>query len=187
MCRIKETLQKWGYNMCAVYLIDAQYSDDASKFISGSLTALSAMVRAASCVIICAHRRTQVQLELPHINVLTKVDLFLQRGRRAELERFLDLDTRDLIDALDGSTSAGFERLNTALANLVRVCTLTFPLLTAHWPAGRVHDGQLPAAQHRRRRLGRHHPRPRGPLNAVRRGRGAARAKGALGCVEREN
>ena len=42
-----------------VYCLDSQFVQEMPKFIAGQLSALSAMV----------------QLELPHINVLTKVDL----------------------------------------------------------------------------------------------------------------
>lgn len=49
----------WNYNVCAVFLLDATFITDPSKFISGALLSLSAMV----------------QLELPHLNVLTKCDL----------------------------------------------------------------------------------------------------------------
>ena len=45
--------------MCAVFLLDATFITDPAKFISGALLSLSAMV----------------QLELPHLNVLTKCDL----------------------------------------------------------------------------------------------------------------
>lgn len=53
------SLQMWNYNVCAVFLLDATFITDPSKFISGALLSLSAMV----------------QLELPHLNVLTKCDL----------------------------------------------------------------------------------------------------------------
>lgn len=42
-----------------VYCLDSQFVAEMPKFVAGTLSALSAMV----------------QLELPHINVLTKVDL----------------------------------------------------------------------------------------------------------------
>ena len=48
-----------GWSMCAVYCLDCQFISETPKFIAGSLQALAAMV----------------QLELPHVNVLTKVDL----------------------------------------------------------------------------------------------------------------
>lgn len=52
-------LQSWNYNVCAVFLLDATFISDPAKFVSGALLSLSAMV----------------QLELPHLNVLTKCDL----------------------------------------------------------------------------------------------------------------
>lgn len=51
--------QSWNYNVCAVFLLDATFITDPAKFMSGALLSLSAMV----------------QLELPHLNVLTKCDL----------------------------------------------------------------------------------------------------------------
>ena len=46
-------------SVCAVYLLDAQFVTDVPKYIAGSMACLSAMM----------------QLELPHVNVLTKVDM----------------------------------------------------------------------------------------------------------------
>lgn len=51
--------------MCAVYCLDCQFVSETPKFIAGSLQALAAMV----------------QLELPHVNVLTKVDLVADKVR----------------------------------------------------------------------------------------------------------
>ena len=48
-----------------VYCLDSQFVQEMPKFIAGQLSALSAMV----------------QLELPHINVLTKVDLCGSSGK----------------------------------------------------------------------------------------------------------
>lgn len=42
-----------------VYCLDVQFASEMPKFIAGCMNALSAMV----------------QLELPHVNVLTKMDL----------------------------------------------------------------------------------------------------------------
>ena len=52
-----------GWSMCAVYCLDSQFVSETPKFIAGSLQALAAMV----------------QLELPHVNVLTKVDLIADK------------------------------------------------------------------------------------------------------------
>lgn len=50
--------------LVAVHLSDAHYITDASKFISVTLLALRAMA----------------QLELPHVNVLSKIDLLASYG-----------------------------------------------------------------------------------------------------------
>lgn len=50
--------------LAAVHLCDAHYVTDASKYISVLLLSL----------------RTMLHLELPHINVLSKVDLISQYG-----------------------------------------------------------------------------------------------------------
>ena len=47
------------YSSAQVYCLDVQFVAEMPKFIAGCMTALSAMV----------------QLELPHVNVLTKMDL----------------------------------------------------------------------------------------------------------------
>ena len=51
--------------LVAVHLVDSHYCSDPGKFISVLLTSLS----------------TMVQLELPHINILSKVDLMEQYGK----------------------------------------------------------------------------------------------------------
>ena len=51
--------------LVAVHLVDSHYCSDPGKFISVLLTSLS----------------TMVQLELPHINVLSKVDIMEQYGK----------------------------------------------------------------------------------------------------------
>lgn len=58
--------------LAAVHLSDAHYITDAPKFISVVLLALRAML----------------QLELPHINVLSKIDLLSTYG---ELREFFPL------------------------------------------------------------------------------------------------
>uniref|UniRef100_A0A0K3CAU2 cysteine synthase n=1 Tax=Rhodotorula toruloides TaxID=5286 RepID=A0A0K3CAU2_RHOTO len=63
--RIIEALQKrMGFRLAAVHLMDSTHILDASKYVSVLLLAL----------------RTMLQLELPHINVLSKIDLLGQTG-----------------------------------------------------------------------------------------------------------
>lgn len=54
---IFEKLQKVGYHLCAVHMVDSHYCSDPTKFISTLLLSLS----------------TMLQIGLPHINVLSKV------------------------------------------------------------------------------------------------------------------
>ena len=53
-----------------IFLLDSQFLIQASKFLAGVMTALSAMVT----------------LELPHVNVLSKVDL-LEKKAKKEIEK----------------------------------------------------------------------------------------------------
>eukprot|EP00913_Durusdinium_trenchii_P017116 g16097.t1 len=73
---------------------------DASKFLSGALSALTAMVN----------------LELPHINVLTKCDLL---PPNADVERYTDGDTQAILADLRKSTHPRFRLLNEALGQLL--------------------------------------------------------------------
>lgn len=59
-----DRMRMWGYahTMAAVFLLDATFVADTSKFLSGSLLSLSAMIA----------------MELPHTNVLTKCDLLTE-------------------------------------------------------------------------------------------------------------
>ena len=64
------SLSHWGFTICGVYLIDSLFIADPSKYVSGLLCSLSAMVR----------------LEIPLINVLTKCDLVDE----IELEKYVN-------------------------------------------------------------------------------------------------
>ena len=98
--RVAECLRDKGFNVVVVYCVDATFVTDASKFIAGNLIALSAMV----------------QLELPHVNVLTKCDL---AENKDDLERFLAPSGDDLAGELAAGTPPRFRRLNQALCRLL--------------------------------------------------------------------
>ena len=111
-------------NLCAAYLLEATFVIDRAKFFSGTLSAMSAMI----------------MLEVPHINVLSKMDLVKGSVPRKELKRFIDPDMSLLEDdpsdtaaALDSSqdpsadplatgpmmAGGSFKRLNRAVAQLI--------------------------------------------------------------------
>ena len=71
MRRLVDTLHSWDFRIGGVFLLDAQFLVESSKFFSGILSALSAMV----------------QLEIPHINVLSKMDLLSKESMKT-IERY---------------------------------------------------------------------------------------------------
>lgn len=75
MRQLVEALAQLGYRVCTVYILDAQFIVDPPKFVAGSLAALAAMA----------------QLETPHINVLSKVDLLDRSVRRQQLRRYVSV------------------------------------------------------------------------------------------------
>ena len=68
--------------LCAAYLLEATFVVDRAKFFAGTLSAMSAMV----------------MLEIPHINVLSKMDLVKDQVRKKDLRRFLTPDVALLDD-----------------------------------------------------------------------------------------
>ncbi|KAF2069593.1 hypothetical protein CYY_009084 [Polysphondylium violaceum] len=96
-------LQQLGYRVCSVFLVDSQFILDNCKFISGALMCLSAMIR----------------LEVPHINVLTKVDVLKQSDQYKDIERFLDLEVANLVEDLNFETHDRYHKLNRAIGSLL--------------------------------------------------------------------
>lgn len=111
-------------NLCAAYLLESTFVIDRAKFFAGTLSAMSAMI----------------MLEIPHVNVLSKMDLVKGLVPRKELKRFIDPDTSLLDDdpadtrnAVVASQDRGvdpltpgpllaggsFKRLNQAVAQLI--------------------------------------------------------------------
>ena len=70
-------------SMCAAYLLESTFIVDRAKFFSGTLSAMSAML----------------MLELPHVNILSKMDLVKGQVARKELKRFIEPDISLLQDA----------------------------------------------------------------------------------------
>ncbi|MCJ1352168.1 MAG: ATP binding protein [Icmadophila ericetorum] len=111
-------------NLCATYLLESTFVIDRAKFFAGTLSAMSAMI----------------MLEVPHVNVLSKMDLVKGTVPRQDLKRFIDPDA-SLLDDDPADTSAAivsardtkidpltakplmaggsFKRLNRAVAQLI--------------------------------------------------------------------
>ena len=62
-----------SFQLVAVHLVDSHYCSDPGKFISVLLTSLS----------------TMLQLELPHINILSKIDLIDKYGQLRECLQYI--------------------------------------------------------------------------------------------------
>ncbi|CAI9300913.1 unnamed protein product [Lactuca saligna] len=95
-----EHLQRKNFNVCAVYLLDSQFITDVTKFISGCMSSLSAMI----------------QLELPHVNILSKMDLVT---RKRDIEDYLTPEPTTLLSELNQRMGPQFQKLNKALIDLV--------------------------------------------------------------------
>lgn len=97
-----DTLHSWDFRVCGVFLIDAQFLVDAAKYLSGVMSALSAMV----------------QLEIPHINIMSKMDL-LDKQNLDSIENYLLPDPTTLIHELNENLPKKYKKLNQALGNLI--------------------------------------------------------------------
>lgn len=131
MSRIVEVFRTADYKPCALYLLESLFLLDVTKFFSGVLTATSAML----------------QLGIPHLNLISKMDLLRMDGRgRTEqlglgaregsdeeedeeeydvedethrLHRYFYPDSTLLTEKLSESTPSKYLQLNQALVQLV--------------------------------------------------------------------
>lgn len=101
MRNLVESLQRWGFMVCGVFVIDSQFLADSSKFMSACLTCLSAMV----------------QLEIPHVNVISKLDLV--RKKRSFMEKFYHPDIAELVAELNEDSNPSLFKLNEAMGSLL--------------------------------------------------------------------
>lgn len=103
---VKRLEKEANCRLCAVHLVDAHYCSDPSKFISVCLTSLN----------------TMLQIELPHVNILSKADLIEKYGK---LDFNIDfytevLDLTYLTERIsDDPFTKKYKKLNEALTDLV--------------------------------------------------------------------
>ena len=81
MRRLVDTLQAWNFRICGIFVLDCHFMVDGNKFISGAMAALSVMVN----------------LELPHVNVLSKVTKMLKT--LFDLKYFRWICSRRVVDS----------------------------------------------------------------------------------------
>jgi GTPase SAR1 family protein len=105
-------LQSWGFRVASVYLMDALFVFEPPKFISGCMLSLSCML----------------QLELPHINVITKCDL----AEKEEIERVLEFENSYMINELDKHSNPKLKALSHAIGSVIDdYMIVSFTLLDA--------------------------------------------------------
>lgn len=102
-------------SLCAAYLLESTFVIDKAKFFAGTLSAMSAMI----------------MFEMPHINILSKMDQIKEMIGRRELKRFVNVDVQmlqedtgddDPSDPLSKESlmsGRSFKRLNRAVAQLI--------------------------------------------------------------------
>lgn len=108
-------------SLCAAYLMESTFVVDRAKFFAGTLSAMSAMI----------------MLEMPHVNILSKMDLVKGLVGKKELKRFAAVDSQLLEEenqnddensgssAVDPSSTSqllsggSFKHLNRAVAQLI--------------------------------------------------------------------
>ncbi|XP_076101487.1 GPN-loop GTPase 2-like isoform X1 [Mytilus galloprovincialis] len=108
---VLQKLQKWDCRLVAVHLVDSHYCSDSSKFISVLLTSLS----------------TMLQIELPHVNVLSKCDLIEKFGKLSfNLDFYTEvLDLHYLLDDFKESQDVQkYKKLNSALIDIIEEYSL---------------------------------------------------------------
>ncbi|GIY69228.1 GPN-loop GTPase 2 [Caerostris darwini] len=109
---------KSGFMLSAVHLVDSHYCCDPAKFVSVLLTSLS----------------TMLQMQMPHINVLSKADIIEKQGKlHFNLDFYTEvLDLEELVNLLsDDPFLSKYKKLNKALIELVENYSLvSFHLLS---------------------------------------------------------
>lgn len=83
-------------NLCAAYLLESTFVVDRAKYFAGTLSAMSAMI----------------MLEVPHVNILSKMDLLKGTVSKKQLKRFINPDTSLLDDDPSDTNSAVVSALN---------------------------------------------------------------------------
>lgn len=96
---LSHAMVSWGYRLVSVYLLDALFALEPAKFISGCMLSLSCML----------------QLELPHINVITKCDI----ADKEQLEKILEAEGSWVVNELDRMSPVRLKTLSQAIGSVL--------------------------------------------------------------------
>ncbi|CAD6216419.1 GSCOCG00004577001-RA-CDS [Cotesia congregata] len=96
-------LESINFRLCGIFLLDSQFMVDSAKFLSGTMAALSVMVN----------------LEIPHLSILSKTDLLSKKDKK-QLDRYLEPDPYFLLaDMEDDPWNQKYCRLTNAIGELI--------------------------------------------------------------------
>lgn len=99
MKNIVNGITSWGYRVVCVYLLDALFVLEPTKFIAGCMLSLSCML----------------QLEQPWLNVVTKCDM----ADKEQVSMVLDAEGAWMVNGLDTVSHPGLKRLSAALGAVI--------------------------------------------------------------------
>ena len=101
MKKITNYLKKNGFSIVSIFCLDCTFLQEQSKFISGNVLSLA----------------TMIQMELPHLTVMTKCDLISKTKLYNQIEDGIEMG--DLIKELNNLMGKKMKKLNSALINFV--------------------------------------------------------------------
>eukprot|EP01055_Gregarina_sp_Pseudo9_P002249 Gregarina_sp_Pseudo_9__2248@NODE_2582_length_945_cov_8_200883_g2367_i0_p1_GENE_NODE_2582_length_945_cov_8_200883_g2367_i0NODE_2582_length_945_cov_8_200883_g2367_i0_p1_ORF_typecomplete_len272_score33_09ATP_bind_1/PF03029_17/9_6e86PduVEutP/PF10662_9/0_31PduVEutP/PF10662_9/0_1GTP_EFTU/PF00009_27/0_00012SRPRB/PF09439_10/0_00025AAA_33/PF13671_6/0_00034AAA/PF00004_29/0_0017AAA_16/PF13191_6/0_015AAA_16/PF13191_6/86Zeta_toxin/PF06414_12/0_0012AAA_5/PF07728_14/0_0012AAA_22/PF13401_6/0_093AAA_22/PF13401_6 len=100
-------LELWDYRVVAIYCMDVSFMSETNKFLSGAMSALSAMI----------------MLELPHINVLTKCDMLNEKDKES-VNEMLEKSPSELTSELKRSLPKRYLQFNETLIQVLEEFSL---------------------------------------------------------------
>ncbi|KAJ5073841.1 gpn-loop gtpase 3 [Anaeramoeba ignava] len=103
MTKLIQEMQNWNYTVCGVYIIDCHFILEPYKFISGMLACLSSMI----------------QLEIPFVNVISKMDL-LGKQERKTVKKFISSNPQEMLRLVNRNNNPLFYKLNKAFIKLLQ-------------------------------------------------------------------
>ncbi len=99
MKELVKLIESWGYKSVAVYILDALFVLEPTKFLSGCMLSLSCML----------------QLQLPHVGIISKCDL----ADKEMIEKVLEYQSCEDILSNDIVSSGKLKSLSKAIGNVI--------------------------------------------------------------------
>lgn len=100
------------FRLCSVFVLDSGLVNNAPRFVSGILSALSAMAL----------------LELPHVSVLSKIDLMAEEEREVLESEFLEPEARFILPRMEGRRGALDDKVAQLIDDYAQVSFVTLDI-----------------------------------------------------------